>query len=103
MTALSASSDFEGARLSRFLADWSLAPRQFRERFLDSQGWSALSVPTLVSMSASELDAMIRRWKVIGALPAVRRSLEEGLPHERRPKYLDDDSVAEMMRGMFWE
>lgn len=111
MTAWSASRNAEEDRVDRFLADWSLAPRQFRERFLDAEGWERISVPILVAMSIPEFDAMVRRWRVVGALPRVNRRARVTLVGtapdndliEVRPAFYDEGSVAEMMRGMFSE
>ena len=91
-----------------FFADMRLAPRQFVETFLEQEGLMGLARSYLGSLGETELELFAMRWSTHASgrgLAASVRYLpgphyDAGSPAPR-PEYLDQASVAEMMRGMF--
>lgn len=91
-------------------ADMRLAPRQFVETFLEQEGLEGLPHSYLSSLGETELELLAMRWSThasgTGRAASVRYlpgpQYDAGSPAPR-PEYLDEASVAEMMRGMFRE
>lgn len=92
----------------RLLVDIRLAPPQFVRNFLLDEDIPRLTLGYLNNLPAKELELLGARWQRFSRRPSSNSTLRAlpalaELEDEVRPEFLDQESVREMMRGMFFE